>query len=123
MTGTYLKMPFASCANKSICSSRSRRFHTGYCRLLTYSPVLQHELSYDKFYPDTNRIYRVLGTNIDGKINKGLDFLAPFGKVGKTDFPEIENLEDLMTSPLSGVQAVTRSGLLPKTTTKRVSLI
>jgi len=76
-------------------------FALGIAACLLIALYIQNELSYDKFYPDTNRIYRVLGTiTIDGKINKGLDFPAPFGKAIKADFPEIEKSGRLMTSPL-----------------------
>src|SRR6202167_1136413 len=52
---------------------------------------IRNELSYDSAYPDANRIYRLVGVfNDNGKIEKGVSWPAPMGKVLKANFPEIE---------------------------------
>src|SRR5262245_52402906 len=64
---------------------------------------INDELSYDKSYPDANRIYRVIGVyNNKGKIEKGTSFPAPMGKVLSSDFPEIEKAGRLMPNQLFG---------------------
>jgi putative ABC transport system permease protein len=62
---------------------------------------IKDELSYDKSYPDTNRIYRLVEYYThDGKIEKGNDYPAPISKALKADFPEIEKSARLMPNSL-----------------------
>ena len=62
---------------------------------------IRDELSYDKSYPDADRIYRVVGYyNTEGKIEKGVDWPAPMGKTLKSDFPEVEISGRLMPNSL-----------------------
>ena len=64
---------------------------------------IRNEMSYDKSYPDANRIYRLVGIyNDNGKIEKGTDWPAPMGKALKKDFPEIEFSGRLMDNSLIG---------------------
>jgi putative ABC transport system permease protein len=49
------------------------------------------ELGYDKNYPDGDRIYRVIGVySYGGDISKFTSFPAPFARVLKDEFPEVE---------------------------------
>ena len=69
------------------------------CLLITL--YIRHEMSYDRSYPDVDRIYRVyVDFNYQGKIISGGDFAPPMAKAMKADFPEIENAGRLMSSPL-----------------------
>ncbi|HEU4552408.1 MAG TPA: ABC transporter permease [Chitinophaga sp.] len=69
------------------------------CLLITL--YIRHELSYDRFYPDADRIYRVVGEVTDnGIINKGVSTPAPFAAAIKSDFPEIEEAGRFMSSRL-----------------------
>jgi putative ABC transport system permease protein len=62
---------------------------------------IKNELSYDKSYPDTDRIYRVIENYAhDGKVESGDDYPAPMGKALKADFPEIEKSARLMPNSL-----------------------
>ena len=64
---------------------------------------IRNELSYDKSYPDTARIYRVYSEyNNNGKIEKGTDWPAPLAKTLKADIPEIEISGHIMPSTLMG---------------------
>jgi len=59
------------------------------------------ELSYDKSYPDTDRIYRLVEYYAhDGKVEKGDDYPAPISNALKADFPEIEKSARLMSNSL-----------------------
>ncbi|MGK9117380.1 ABC transporter permease [Olivibacter jilunii] len=59
------------------------------CILITLYII--HEISYDKSYPDGDRIYRIVAQfNDNGKIMKGVSFQAPFSKAVKADFPQVE---------------------------------
>jgi putative ABC transport system permease protein len=62
---------------------------------------IRDELSYDKSYPDADRIYRVVGVYDDnGTIEKGTSMPAPFGKVLKADYPEVVISGRLMSNTL-----------------------
>jgi putative ABC transport system permease protein len=64
---------------------------------------IREELSFDKSYPDTNSIYRLVGAFDDnGTIEKDIFWPAPMGKVLKTDFPEVELSGRLMNNSLMG---------------------
>src|SRR5471032_1276572 len=64
---------------------------------------IRNEMSYDKSYPDTPRIFRLVGeyTN-NGTINKGVEWPAPLAKSLKNDFPQIEASGRLMPNTLMG---------------------
>ncbi|HEY4327900.1 MAG TPA: ABC transporter permease [Mucilaginibacter sp.] len=62
---------------------------------------IKDELSYDKSYPDTNRIYRLVEYYThDGITEKGDSYPAPISKALKADFPEIEKSARLMPNSL-----------------------
>jgi putative ABC transport system permease protein len=76
-------------------------FALGIAACLLIGLYIKDELSFDKSYPDADRIYRVIGYyNIDGKTLKGTDWPAPMGKTLKSDFPEIEISGRLMPNSL-----------------------
>ena len=62
---------------------------------------IRNEMSYDKSYPDTNRIFRVLMVYTDnGTIGKGPEWPAPLAKTLKAEFPQVELSGRL--NPISG---------------------
>jgi putative ABC transport system permease protein len=65
------------------------------CCLLILTYIL-HELSYDKYHPNADRVYRVtrsFNNPQTGTISLNLSTVAPpFGPLLKYDFKEIENL-------------------------------
>jgi putative ABC transport system permease protein len=62
---------------------------------------IRDELSYDRFYPHADRIYRLLHEfDNNGKMGIGSDFAAPLAAALKTDFPEVEKSGRLMNGPL-----------------------
>jgi putative ABC transport system permease protein len=59
------------------------------------------ELSYDKTYPNQNRIYRLLETySHDGKVERGDSYPAPISYALTKDFPEIEKSARIMPNSL-----------------------
>ena len=60
---------------------------------------IKDELSYDKNYPRSERLYRVIGVYKDGDVNRGTDFPSPFSKALMMDFPEVEKAGRLMPNP------------------------
>ncbi len=76
-------------------------FALGIATCLLITLYIRHELSYDKSYPDADRIYRVIAEySNDGKIGQGTAFSAPFARTVKATFPQIELAGRLMPFPL-----------------------
>ncbi|MGN6395247.1 MAG: ABC transporter permease [Mucilaginibacter sp.] len=64
---------------------------------------IRNELSYDKFYPDADRIYRVVLVYKDGNFTgKGPEWPAPLARTLKSNFPQIEYAGRLMPNTLMG---------------------
>jgi ABC-type antimicrobial peptide transport system, permease component len=62
---------------------------------------IKEELSYDRYYPTTNRIYRITGEyDNNGKLETGADWPPPMAKALREDFPEVEKSGRLMPHPL-----------------------
>lgn len=62
---------------------------------------IKDELSYDKSFPDADRIYRITGEyNNHGKIETGADWPPPMAKALREDFPEVEKSGRLMPHEL-----------------------
>jgi putative ABC transport system permease protein len=62
---------------------------------------IKDELSYDKTFPDGDRIYRIVGAyNDNGTIEKGTDFPPPMARAIKQDFPEVEKAGRFMPNTL-----------------------
>jgi len=62
---------------------------------------IKDELSYDRFYPTTKRIFRITGEyNNNGKLETGADWPPPMAKALREDFPEVEKSGRLMPHPL-----------------------
>src|SRR5579863_4419157 len=62
---------------------------------------IRDELSYDRSYPDRDRIYRLVGEfNVKGKVSKDIAWPAPLAKALTGDYPEIEESGRLMPYPL-----------------------
>ena len=62
---------------------------------------INDELSYDRSYPTTDRIYRVTGEyNNNGKVETGADWPPPMANALREDFPEVEKSGRLMPHPL-----------------------
>ncbi|GGA84908.1 ABC transporter permease [Puia dinghuensis] len=61
---------------------------------------IKDELSYDRQYPHSDRLYRVINVYKGDDVGRGTDFPAPFSKVLMTDFPQVEKAGNLMANPL-----------------------
>lgn len=68
---------------------------------LLISLYIKDELSYDKNWANSDRIYRVTGEyNIDGKTLTGADWPAPMAKALRDEFPEVEKSGRFLSAPL-----------------------
>jgi putative ABC transport system permease protein len=76
-------------------------FGFGIAACLLIALYIKNELSYDRFYPATDRIYRLTGEyDNNGKIETGADWPPPMAKALREDFPEVEKSGRLMPHPL-----------------------
>ena len=67
---------------------------------------IRNELTYDKSYPDADRIFRVVMVYTDnGFVGKGPEWPAPMAKALKNDFPQIVYAGRLMPNTLMGAGA------------------
>lgn len=68
---------------------------------LLISLYIKDELSYDKNWAYSDRIYRVTGEyNNNGKTETGADWPAPMAKALRDEFPEVEKAGRFMSAPL-----------------------
>ncbi|MDB5025289.1 MAG: FtsX-like permease family protein [Mucilaginibacter sp.] len=102
MIKNYLKIAIRQLQKQKLYAAiKIGGFALGIAACLLIGLYIRDELSFDRSYPDTDRIYRVVGYyNIDGKTEKGTDWPAPMGKALKSDFPEVEVSGRLMPNSL-----------------------
>jgi putative ABC transport system permease protein len=68
-------------------------FALGIAACMLLALYIKGELSYDRHYTNSDRIYRVVGKSVwDGEVFGNLYFPHPFGNAVKESFPEIENV-------------------------------
>ncbi len=73
----------------------------GIAACLLIGLYIRHELSYDRYYPDAEQLYRVIGTfDNDGEIIEYVWFPAPFADALVHDYPEIEEVGRVNATPL-----------------------
>ncbi|MBS1501863.1 MAG: ABC transporter permease [Bacteroidetes bacterium] len=78
-------------------------FALGIAACLLIALYIRDETSYDKSYPDVNRIYRLVGFFAhDGKIEKDVSWPAPMSKAIQSDMPEVEFCGRMMGNSLIG---------------------
>jgi putative ABC transport system permease protein len=78
-------------------------FAIGIAACLLIALFIKDELSYDKHYKNTDRIYRVvLQGKMNGEVMKSVHFQLPFADALVADFPEIQKAGKINTSELFG---------------------
>ncbi|HHC79922.1 MAG TPA: ABC transporter permease, partial [Flavobacteriia bacterium] len=76
-------------------------FAIGIAACLLITLFIRDELSYDRHYKNTDKIYRVVLQGImDGEIKKSVHFQLPFADALASDFPEILKAGKINTSEL-----------------------
>ena len=76
-------------------------FGLGIAACLLIALYIKNELSYDRAYQETDRIYRLTGEyDNNGKVETGADWPPPMAKALKEDFPDVEKSGRLMPHPL-----------------------
>lgn len=104
MFQNYFKIGWRNLSKQKMYSSiKIGGFALGIAACFLISLFIRDELSYDLQYPDVDRIYRVITSyNIDGDLEKGVWFQAPFANAIKEDYPEIEKAGRYNSSELFG---------------------
>lgn len=104
MFENYFKIGWRNLSKQKMYSSiKIGGFALGIAACLLIALFIKDELSYDKHIPDADRIYRVVDVYSDnGETERGVWFQAPFAKVLKEDFPEIEKAGRINSSELFG---------------------
>ncbi|HVW14435.1 MAG TPA: ABC transporter permease [Mucilaginibacter sp.] len=78
-------------------------FALGIAACLLIALYIRDETSYDKSYPDADRIYRLVGFFAhDGKIEKDVSWPAPMSKAVLSDMPDVEYCGRMMPNSLIG---------------------
>lgn len=92
MFRNYFKIGWRNLAKQKMYSFvKIGGFALGIAACLLIALFIRDELSYDQFYADGNRIYRVVEVYTDhGETERGVWMEAPFAAAVKTDYPEIE---------------------------------
>ena len=92
MIYNYLKSTFRNLKkNKLYSFIKIGGFALGIATCFLIAIYIRHELSYDKHYNNTDRIYRVVHVqNVNGNIIRGTVLQAPLGQTMMEEFPEIE---------------------------------
>ena len=90
MTRNNLKIAFRHLWRQKVYASiKIGGLALGIAAFILLAIYLKHELSYDNFYPQTDRIYRVTTQYLKEGFS-GVDFPGPFAKALENDFPEVE---------------------------------
>jgi len=102
MFKSYLKVAWRSMARQKMYTSiKIGGFALGIAACILIAIFIRHELSYDKFYANTDRIFRVYNEfNNEGELEMWTAFPAPIAQILGTEFPEIEKAGRLI--PFSG---------------------
>jgi putative ABC transport system permease protein len=104
MIKNYLKIAFRQLRKQKMYAAiKIGGFAFSIAACLLIALYIRNELSYDKSYPNADRIYRIVGEyKNNGTIEKGIDWPAPLAKTIKADLPEVELSGHLMPNSLMG---------------------
>src|ERR1700741_1150299 len=102
MLRNYLKIAIRQLrTQKMYAAIKIGGFALGIAACLLIALYIRDETSYDRSYPDTDRIFRVVGFYAhDGKVEKGTDWPAPMAKAIQSDMPDVEFCGRLMPNNL-----------------------
>jgi putative ABC transport system permease protein len=104
MFKNYFKIAWRNLTKQKMYSSiKIGGFALGIAACLLIALFISDELSYDRHFPDGDRLYRViLVYNVDGNRFKVTTFPAPFAKALKEEFPEVEQVGRLNQTEFFG---------------------
>jgi putative ABC transport system permease protein len=104
MIGNYLKIAWRNIANNKLYSTikiGGFAFSVAICILILL--YIKHETSYDRMYPDMDRVFRLVVQAPDGdKSVQYLSFPAPAAKTLQAEIPSIESVGRVLPNTLFG---------------------
>jgi putative ABC transport system permease protein len=102
MLRNYFKITWRNLTKQKMYSSiKIGGFALGIAACMLIALFIRDELSYDRQYPNGDRIYRVVGL-LKGADLKDVDFPAPFASALKEDYPDIEQVCRINPNELFG---------------------
>ncbi len=88
MIRNYLKIAYRQLLKQKMYTTvKIGGFSMGIASCLLIGLYIHNEMTFDRFYPGAERIFRVVG---DGEMSRGLAWPAPMSKAIQQDFPEVE---------------------------------
>lgn len=104
MLKNYFKIGWRSLTKQKMYSSiKIGGFALGIAACILIALFIKEELSYDKQYPNGDRIYRIISAySYKGESGKDVFWQAPFANSLKEDYPEIEKIGRYNSSELFG---------------------
>jgi putative ABC transport system permease protein len=88
MFRNYLKIVYRQLLRQKMYAAvKIGGFALGIAACLLIGLYIHNEMTFDRFYPGAERIFRVVG---DGEMSRGLAWPAPLSKAIQQDFPEVE---------------------------------
>lgn len=88
MIRNYLKIAYRQLLRQKMYATvKIGGFALGIAACLLIGLYIHNEMTFDRFYPGADRIFRVVG---DGEMSRGLAWPAPMSKAIQQDFPEVE---------------------------------
>nr|WP_288812782.1 ABC transporter permease [uncultured Sphingobacterium sp.] len=104
MIGNSLKIAWRNMAkNKLYSFIKIGGFAFGIAICILIVLYIRHETSYNKFYPEMDRTYRlVVQLPIEGKIERWVSLSAPVAPTLKAEIPSIEQTGRILPNPLFG---------------------
>jgi len=102
MFRNYLKIAFRQLKKQKVYAVvKIGGFALGIAVCLLIGLYIRYENSYDRQYPDGDRLYRIVGKfDHDGKIEKSTNFPAPMAAAIKSNFPEVLQSGRWLANPL-----------------------
>ncbi|MEH6680558.1 MAG: ABC transporter permease [Sediminicola sp.] len=114
MIKNHFKIAWRNLSNDKVFSFiKIGGFAIGIAACLLIALFIRDELSYDRHYKNTDRIYRVVMQGVmDGEVLKSVHFQLPFADALKSHFPEIQKAGKMNMSELfgAGSRSVRRTG-------------
>src|SRR6185312_5045929 len=87
MLRNYLKIAYRQLLKQKMYAAiKIGGFALGIAACLLIGLYIREETSFDRSYPDADRIYRIVG---DGQFDSGYDWPAPMAKAIQNDFAEV----------------------------------
>lgn len=104
MLSNYIKLAWRTLKSQTLFSFikiGGFAFSISICMMIVL--FVQHELSYDKFYPQEDQIFRLMGNfKMESGVERGIHFPAPAGPTIQQEYPDVKQSGRILASSLFG---------------------